>query len=330
MADELRRIVERVRACAGVLRKRPVGDVVRTLACTQEYGKQLPNYGDDAAVIPWGEGYLLLAADGMMVELLRNEPYAAGKAAVMVTVNDVYSMGGRPLGLVNVLASGDSEQRARIVEGIAKGCRKLRVPMLGGHLHPDAPSDHPALSIAILGYARNLLRSHLAEEGDDLVLAVDLEGRPGCRSVVSWDANSMKSTEQLLLRLEALPLVAEGGLACAAKDVSNAGILGTAAIMMENSARGAEIRLEAIPVPEGLDPADWFLCFQSFGFVLAVSPARTREVLDLFKGRKVEARIIGRVTDSRQVFLTGGARREILFDFDRESITGISRPRRAC
>ena len=41
----------------------------------------------------------------MMTELLGNEPYAAGKASVMVTVNDIYAMGGRPIGMVNVLAS---------------------------------------------------------------------------------------------------------------------------------------------------------------------------------------------------------------------------------
>ena len=41
-------------------------------------------------------------ADGMMTKLLVNEPYAAGKASVMVAVNDIYSMGGRPLAMVNV------------------------------------------------------------------------------------------------------------------------------------------------------------------------------------------------------------------------------------
>ncbi len=128
-----------------------------------QYGSQLPNYGDDAAVIPWKGEYLLFATDGMMTALLINEPYAAGKASVMVTVNDIYSMGGRPIGMVNVLASGDEKQRALIVEGIEKGCQKLKVPMLGGHLHPDASPSSPSLSVAILGSAKKLLRCHLAE-----------------------------------------------------------------------------------------------------------------------------------------------------------------------
>jgi len=154
-------IIDSVRQYGGVTRKGPIREVVEKLRLTQAYGPQLPNYGDDAAVIPWGEGYLLLAADGMMTGLLVNEPYAAGKASVMVTVNDIYSMGGRPIGMVNVLASGDDRQRRRIVEGIEKGCRKLQVPMLGGHLHPDAPVDCPALSVTIIGRAKKTAQKPL-------------------------------------------------------------------------------------------------------------------------------------------------------------------------
>src|SRR4030066_1727196 len=167
----------------------------------------------------------------------------------MVTVNDIYSMGGRPLAMVNVLASGDEDHRARVVDGIRKGCEKLRVPMVGGHLHPDAPESSPSLAVAILGYANKLLRSHLAKAGDDIILAVDLKGDKGCRSVVSWDANSGKTPEELLYRLEALPLIAEREWSQAAKDVSNSGIIGTASIMMENSGRGAIIDLDSIPKP---------------------------------------------------------------------------------
>src|SRR4030043_2218039 len=249
MNINLDQIVNRVRSYEGLLRKQPIEDVFDKLVLHGQSGLQLPNLGDDAAVIPWKEGFLLLAADGIMTRLLINEPYAAGKASVMVTVNDIYSMGGKPLAMVNVLASGDEGQRSKVVDGIRKGCEKLRVPMVGGHLHPDAPGDSPSLAVAILGYANKLLRSHLAKAGDDIILAVDLKGDKGCRSVVSWDANSGKTSEELLYRLEALPLIAEKELAQTGKDVSHSGILGTVSIMMENSGKGAIIELASIPKP---------------------------------------------------------------------------------
>ncbi|MFZ3046210.1 MAG: AIR synthase related protein [Desulfatirhabdiaceae bacterium] len=323
METRLTDIIESVRNYAGLLRKNPIRAVVEKLKTTQQYGFQLPNFGDDAAVIPWKGEYLLFAADGMMSGLLVNEPYAAGKASVMVTVNDIYSMGGKPIGLVNVLASGDENQRAQIVAGIEKGCQKLKVPMLGGHLHPDALPSMPSLSVAILGSAKKLLRCHLSEAGDDLILAVDLNGQRGCRSVVSWDANSGKTSEQLLYRLEALPLIAEQGLSRAAKDISNAGILGTISIMLENSGKGGFIDLEAIPRPDDIPLIDWLHCFQSFGFILSVKPDKSQSVMDLFAERNITSKIIGHVTDDSVVTVRQGRETLTLFDFQNDAITGI-------
>ncbi len=319
----LDQIVESVRNYLGLVRKKPIKAVVKKLYPTQKYGNALPNFGDDAAVIPFKDEYLLFATDGMMTGLIINEPYAAGKASVMVTVNDIYSMGGRPIGMVNVLASGDEEQRSLIVDGIKKGCTKLQVPMLGGHLHPDPEIATPSLSVAILGCAKKLLRSHLAKQGDDLILAVDLNGRPGCRSVVSWDANSHKTSEELLHRLEILPLIAEQELSCAAKDISNAGILGTISIFLENSGKGGCIDLDAIPRPSSIDLKDWLHCFQSFGFILAVNPENSKTVLNLFSKRNIDANIIGKVNQNDQVILEQKGTSRILFDFKTDEITGI-------
>lgn len=321
---DLKSLARKLRDYPGLKRKEPIAEVFRQLVLEGTPGPQLPSYGDDAAVIPHGDGYLLMACDGIMTGLLINEPYAAGKASVMVTVNDIYSMGGRPLAMVNVLASGDDEQRAQVVAGIAKGCRKLGVPMVGGHLHPDAPLDQPALSVAILGEAKAVLRSHLAKPGDDLVLAVDLRGQPGCRSVKSWDANSGKTPQELRERLEIMPMIAEKGLAQAAKDVSNAGLLGTAAIMMENSGTGAEIDLEAMPRPQGLALEDWLLSFMSYGFVLAVEPSNSARVLSMFNERGLSAAVIGQVRGDSLVRLRNQDASEVLFDLNREIITGIS------
>jgi hypothetical protein len=323
MEINLDQIVNRVRNYEGLLRKQPIENVFDKLVLHGQAGPQLPNYGDDAAVIPWKDGFLLLAADGIMTRLLINEPYAAGKASVMVTVNDIYSMGGRPLAMVNVLASGDENHRAQVVEGIKKGCEKLKVPMVGGHLHPDAPGNSPSLAVAILGYANKLLRSHLAEAGDDLILAVDLKGDKGCQSVVSWDANSGKTPEELLHRLEVLPIIAEREVAKAAKDVSNAGILGTISIMIENSGKGAIIELDSIPKPTEIELSDWLVCFQSFGFVLSVSPKHSETVVDLFQEREIIAAIIGKVVDEPMVTLRNGPESNVLFDFRKDKITGI-------
>ena len=325
MKTNLAEVTKNTREYLGLVRKRPIAEVYDKLILHGVPGPQLPNYGDDAAVIPFKDEYLLLAADGMMTKLLQNEPYAAGKASVMVTVNDIYSMGGRPIAMVNVLASGDEVHRSKVIDGIRKGCEKLNVPMVGGHLHPDAPTDSPALSVAILGRAQKLLRSHLAEPGDDLIFAADLSGQMGCSSVTSWDANSGKTTEELLFRLEALPLIAEQEWACACKDVSNAGLLGTLSIMMENSGRGALIDLNAIPCPAPLSLSKFLISFQSFGFILSARPEFSTQIIGLFKERGIDAAVVGKVLDGHTVTVASGSESETLFDFKLDRITGITR-----
>lgn len=324
------KIAERVRAYPGLTRKAPLKAVVDKISSGWTKGKQLDNFGDDAAVIPWMDGYLLFSADGIMTNLLVNEPYAAGKASVMVTVNDIYAMGGRPIAMVNVLASGEDSQRNLIAEGIRKGCEKLRVPMVGGHLHPDVPTENPALSVAVVGWARGLLRSHLAQPGEKLLFATDLEGSRGCGTVTSWDANSGKTSEEILNRLEALPLIAERELCRTAKDVSNAGLIGTAAIMMENSGTGAVIDLSALPIPRGMDLMDWVVCFQSYGFLLSVPSGNVQTVKGIFTERYIQTAVIGEVTSLREVILKDLETEFRLFDLTREKITGISVRPLAC
>ena len=161
---------------------------------------------------------------------------------------------------------------------------------------------------------------------DELVLAVDLNGQAGCRTVQSWDANSGKTAEELLFRLAALPLIADRKLCQAAKDVSNAGILGTTSIMLENSGKGGLIDLTSIPCPDGLALKDWLLCFQSFGFILSVNPRHTQAVIDVCAERNIIAAVIGRVIEEPVVRVKNGDEFGVLFDFNHEIITGITCP----
>jgi hypothetical protein len=166
-----------------------------------------------------------------------------------------------------------------------------------------------------------VLAEAIKKIGDyDLILCGRQEG--------DWDANSGKTPEELLHRLEALPTIAERELAQTCKDVSNAGILGTISIMIENSGEGAIIELDSIPKPAEIELSDWLVCFQSFGFVLSVSPKHSETVIDLFQEREITAAIIGKVVDEPIVTLKNGPESKALFDFKKDKITGIVYNRR--
>ena len=318
----LKDVIEKIRRYEGITRKKDISYVVEKLREVSDFGATEIGFGDDAAVLKDGDGYLLLSADGMWSKLISTEPYAAGKASVMVSVNDIYAMGGRPIAMVNVIATGSKEECLLVLDGIKKGCEKFRVPMVGGHIHPD--SNENQLSVAIIGRARRLLTSHTARCGQDILLAIDLEGRQGCHSVKSWDSNSGKTSEEVLERLEVLPFLAEEGLCETAKDISNGGILGTVGMLLETSQKGGIIYLDRIPKPDGFDQIDWLKAFPSYGFILCTDPPKTGRVIFEFKRRGIYADKIGEVTEPREMILMDGEEKGVLFDFSKDIITGIT------
>ena len=321
---ELQDIIHEIKCYPGITRKGPIGRVADILKNLDKdiSGQVVTGFGEDAAAISYQDHYLLLAAEGMWPQFVRAEPYAAGKAAIMASVNDIYSMGGRPLAMVNVISSVREDDCEQVMEGIRKGCQKLQVPMVGGHLNPDG--REPSLAVAILGTAQKLLQSTNALPGQNIVLAVDLDGMDGqCKSVVSWDANSGKTSEHLLERLDILRFLAERDLCRTAKDVSNGGILGTVALLCECSRVGCVVTLDAIPKPPGVRLLAWLKSFLSYGFVLCVDDARLAACLEPFRNKGICAEVIGKVLKEPRIVLSSGEDEGVLYDLSRESILGI-------
>ena len=318
----LKSIIDEIRSYPGITRKRDIHHVVEILRNIDTSSHVVTDFGEDAAAISYDGHYLLLAAEGMWPQFVKAEPYAAGKAAVMASVNDIYAMGGKPLALVNVLSASKGEDYKLIMEGVQKGCQKFRVPMVGGHLNPD--SEETTLSVSILGTARRLLRSTNAREGQKIVLAVDLDGTDGkCKSVFSWDANSGKTSSYILERLDILRYLAEEGICQTAKDVSNGGILGTVSLLCECSRKGGLVNLDKIPKPPGVHLLNWLKAFLSYGFILCVDNQHLSACLDSLHRKGISAEVIGEVRKKRQVVLRYQEAEKVLFNLDEESITGI-------
>ena len=320
----LKRIVDEIRRYPGITRKRDIGHVVDILKHmdVDALSHVATDFGEDAAAIMYDNHYLLLAAEGMWPQFVKAEPYAAGKAAVMASVNDVYAMGGKPLALVNVLSTTKGEDSRLVMEGIRKGCQKFKVPMVGGHLNPD--SEEISLSVSILGTAQKLLKSSNAQAGQTIVLAVDLDGTDGqCKTVMSWDANSGKTSSYVLERLDILRRLAEEGICQTAKDVSNGGLLGTIALLCECSKKGCSVVLDNIPKPSGVHLLNWLKSFLSYGFILCVDECHLPACLDAFHKSSLAAEAIGEIREQRQMVLHYENDEDVLYDFNKESITGI-------
>ena len=304
-------LVERLRESRGFRHKNDISHVLSRL----RPNAQSVAIGDDCAAIPDGDGYLLFAIEGMVSDFVRSMPWFAGYSGVMVNVSDIYAMGGRPLAVVDALWSGSAHAAGEVLAGMAAASEVYGVPVVGGH--SNVRSDGAQLAVAIIGRARKLLTSFDARPGDALVMAVDLRGRFE-EPYPFWNASVGSPEGRARADFELLPALAEEGLCDAAKDISMAGVLGTALMLLECSKAGARIDLDALPRPADVEIERWLTAFPSFGFVLSVRREHVGEVLARFAGRDLASAVIGEVDDSREVVVTQGNEAALLWNFREE------------
>lgn len=318
-------LAEALRASRGFAHKRDIADVMGALrqAVPQVAAAGLAPIalGDDCAAIPFdgadGTRHLLFAIEGFVDDFVERMPWFAGYCGVMVNVSDIFAMGGRPIAVVDALWSEGTAHSAPMLQGLAAASQRYGVPLVGGH--SNHRSARGQLAVAVLGQARRLLTSFDARPGDALVMAVDLRGA-WQEPYPYWNASTEAPAERLRADLEILPALAEAGLADTAKDISMAGTVGTALMLLESSGVGAEIDVAAVPRPASvaLDDAAgllrWLTAFPSYGFLLSVRPEHTAAVLARFHDRGLAAAAFGEVQAGSALWLRHAGTRACVWD----------------
>lgn len=323
---ELTRLAHALKQSQGILHKQdiqPVSRLLSTFNSPQREGTNppIPRLGDDCAALPDGDGYLLLAAEGMMPFLVATDPWFAGWSAVMVNVSDIYAMGGRPIAVIDTLWSDTLDLSKPLLAGMQAAAQAYQVPIVGGHTNGHSPYN--ALSVAILGRAKSLISSFQAQPSDRLLAIVDLRGTMHPQYPF-WNAATLTDPTRLRADLELLPQLAERDLCDAGKDISMGGIIGTALMLLESSGVGARLNLGAIPLPKDIPLERWLVSFPSYGFLLAVRPEKVAAVRQGFCDRDLICTEIGEIQKEPQLVLQAGDASTLFWDFSQEALTGFS------
>jgi AIR synthase-related protein len=319
----LTELIQQIRPALGLAQKQDIQTAARHLGqfvSHNQTGEPIA-LGDDCAAIPDGEGYLLLAAEGLWPPLVKSDPWFAGWSAVLVNVSDIYAMGGHPLAVVDALWSPDTEQANTIWQGMVAASKAFNVPIVGGHTNCHSP--YSALSVAILGRANRLISSFAAQPGQVLVLATQLMGRLHPQYPF-WDGATQADPTDLQRQLAVLPALAEEGLCGAGKDVSMGGILGTTLMLLETSGCGAVVDVAAIPRPDSVPLETWLRCFPSYGFLLTVDSQNFATVQQQFQSVGITCVAIGQIVAEPQLTLTCGDETAVFWDFSTQPLTGFS------
>lgn len=327
MKPTLATLIDDLLALPAMQAKRDIQQPAALLQSSTEHTLQelyaLP--GDDCAAIACGDGYQLLAIEGMLPGFVDTAPWFAGWSAVMANVSDITAMGGRATAVVNAYWHHDAEAAREILRGIRDACRAYGLILAGGHT--SVSTDTQAnLAVAITGYARTLLSTLHVAPGQRIAMAVDLAGS-WHGNTAYWKAFEQVSDEQLRAKLAVIPALAERGQLIAAKDISNAGILGTLLMLLEPTGYGAEINLDQLPGPVDTDLLRWLQIFPSYGFLFTLADADLPAVTAAFAEQGITCVGIGQVNTGAELTLTLGHERAACWQLDRHAFTGFRYPK---
>ncbi len=281
-----------------------------------------PGLGRDAAVIEFGDRYLVVKSDP--ITFATDE---IGWYAVNVNANDIACLGAVPRWFVATLllpeGRSDKSLVERIFEQLQEAAQEIGVSLVGGHTEITHGLDRPILSGAMFGEVApaKLVRSDGARPGDALLLTkgISVEGT----ALLAREADSRLDDVPAALLTRAAQflhqpgisvvreaaILAESGAVHAMHDPTEGGVATGIHEITEAAGLGATIEAAALPVyPEtrtlcaalGLDPLG---LLASGALLAAVDPSAVGTLLADLRRAGIPATRIGTFRASPGVML---------------------------
>ena len=247
------------------------------------------------------------------------EPYQGAATGVGGILRDVFTMGARPVAVLNSLRFGPLDEArnrylfAGVVKGVGDYGNCVGVPTLGGEVD-FGPSygGNPLVNAMCVGLLkeRDLIKAAAHGVGNVLLIVGSRTGRDGIHgaSFASEELTQESErrrpqvqvgdpfTEKLLLEAS-LALIASGHIV-AIQDMGAAGLTSSSAEMAARGGVGVEIDLSLVPTREpGMTPYEILLSESQERMLVVARPARVAQVQAIAEQWDLTATPIGRVTD---------------------------------
>jgi len=253
------------------------------------------------------------------------EPFIGAATGAGGVLRDVFSMGSRPVALVNSLRFGDlTDPRDRFlfkeaVAGIASYGNGIGIPTIAGEVQFDnCYSQRPlvnAMAVGLLNH-EDIQKGVAAGVGNTVMYAGAKTGRDGIHGAtmssaeltVEEDAEFpvMQGGDPFLEKLvmdACLDLVKSDAL-IGIQDMGAAGLSSASAEMASSAGYGVELNLDLVPQrEEGMTAYEMMLSESQERMLIVVKKGREQEVTDLFARHGVEAVSVGVVTDDKMLRL---------------------------
>ncbi|MFN2398349.1 MAG: phosphoribosylformylglycinamidine synthase subunit PurL [Gemmatimonadaceae bacterium] len=302
--------------------------VLRTLPTEAPYVLQGP--GENAGVISVGDGIAVAFKIESHNHPSAIEPYQGAATGVGGILRDVFTMGARPIAMLNSLRFGSLDQArvrylfAGVVKGIGDYGNCVGIPTVAGEVVFDPSYDgNPLVNAMCVGILKEseLIRAKAEGVGNPIMAVGARTGRDGIHgaSFASEDLSAASDakrprvqvgdpfTEKLLLEAS-LELIRSGHIV-AIQDMGAAGLTSSSAEMAARGDVGVTIDVSKVPVREqGMSPYEILLSESQERMLVVAKRGHEGAVQNILSKWDLNAAVIGSVIAEPVYRVTEGDR----------------------
>ena len=251
------------------------------------------------------------------------EPYQGAATGVGGIIRDIFTMGARPIALLNALRFGslDTPLARRIFEGVVAGIggygNSIGIPTVGGEIVFDEMyAGNPLVNVFCLGIARtaDIVKGAAKGIGNPVFYVGAKTGRDGIHGATMASAEfDEKSAEKRpavqvgdpfmeKLLMEACLEVMKTGAVVGIQDMGAAGFTCSTSEMGSRGGVGMEVDVMHVPQREtGMTPYEIMLSESQERMLLVVERGREHEVEAVFEKWDLHAVKVGEVTEGSRL-----------------------------
>lgn len=252
-------------------------------------------------------------------------PYQGAATGVGGIIRDVFSMGARPIALLNSLRFGELQNPRvkylfkEVVAGIAGYGNCIGIPTVGGEIQFDSSYEgNPLVNAMCIGLIahKDIKKGQAHGIGNTVMYVGAKTGRDGIHGATFASEELSQASEEKRpavqvgdpfmekLLLEACLELVQSDALVGIQDMGAAGLTSSSAEMASKAGSGIEMNLDHVPQREtNMTAYEMMLSESQERMLLVVKKGRENEIVELFSKYGLEAVSIGRVTDDHQLTL---------------------------
>ena len=318
--DKLRRSIENVMNSEHVSYK-STSKYLKKIFTKGDHVVQGP--GENAGIIELGEDYCLALRIESHNHPTFIDPYQGSQTGVGGILRDIFTMGARPIAILDFLRFGNDDRSERLIKETIRGISDygncIGVANVGGDfIRDDTYNLNPLLNVACLGLVKkeNIVYGHALEEG---LLLIYVGARTGMEGVGGADMASrsfgsnvsdlrdnVQTGDPFLERLllEACCEISERKLAHGMQDMGAAGMLCASMEVVkrgrEKSGKdlGCEVYIDKVPLKTRMETSDILLSETQERMMIVATEENSKSISEIFNKWDLEYSVVGKVTNT--------------------------------